>query len=284
VRVAGAGPPVSWLEQEREMSRTWLKPAWPACVLALLAACAGTDDARVLQVLNQRGFGRPTQDANRQYYVGIGDTITLQDRIHPEYNGVTETVRMDGVVTLPEVGEVYINGLSPDEITQVLQLKFEQYVNDTSGMSVRVMTTTSKRYYITGLPPRLTKSFPFTGDVLLIDAIERGNVDQLLVDEQRIRVLRGDPENPLVIECNYEDIQERGLTRDNILIRENDVIYLTPSIVGWLTYFVSLLLAPLEPVEDLLFGWNNVVSISDSFGEGTVGQYNNNNNPYYGGF
>ena len=266
------------------MSRTWLKPAWPACVLALLAACASSDDARVLQVLNQRGFGRPTQDANRQYYVGIGDSIVLQDRIHPEYNGVQETVRMDGVVTLPEVGEVYINGLSPDEITQVLQLKFEQYVNDTSGMSVRVMSTTSKRYYITGLPPRITKSFPFTGDVLLIDAIERGNVDQLLVDEKRIRVLRGDPENPLVIECNYDDIQERGLTRDNILIRENDVIYLTPSVVGWLTYFVSLLLAPLEPVEDLLFGWNNVVSISDSFGEGTVGQYGNNNQYYGGGF
>jgi protein involved in polysaccharide export with SLBB domain len=67
----------------------------------------------VLQVLNQRGFGRPTQDANRQYYVGIGDAIVIQDRIHPEYNGVQEIVRMDGVVTLPEVGEVYITGLSP---------------------------------------------------------------------------------------------------------------------------------------------------------------------------
>ena len=243
------------------------------CLLLLLAGCSAADDARVLQVLNQRGFGRPTQDANRQYYVGIGDAIVIQDRIHPEYNGVQEVVRMDGVVTLPEVGEVYINGLSPDEITQVIQLKYETYVNDTSGMSVRVLGANSKRYYIAGLPPRPTKSFPFTGDILLIDAIERGQVDEMLVDTDRIKVLRGDPENPLVIECNFQDIIEHGLTRDNILIRENDVIYLTPSIIGWLTYGVSVLVAPLTPIQQLLFGWNNVISVSDSFGEGTVGVY-----------
>ena len=243
------------------------------CLLLLLAACQSADDARVLQVLNQRGFGRPTQDANRQYYVGIGDAIVIMDRIHPEYNGVQEVVRMDGVVTLPEVGEVYINGLSPDEITQVIQLKYESYVNDTSGMSVRVLGANSKRYYIAGLPPRPTKSFPFTGDILLIDAIERGLVDELLVDTDRIRVLRGDPENPLVIECDFEGIVEDGLTRDNILIRENDVIYLTPSIVGWLTYGVTILVAPLKPIQQLIFGWNNVIAISDTFGDDTVGLY-----------
>jgi polysaccharide biosynthesis/export protein len=268
------------------MSRACLRSALAACLLGLLpllAGCQSADDARVLQVLNQRGFGRPTRDANRQYYVGIGDAIVIQDRIHPEYNGVQETVRMDGVVTLPEVGEVYINGLSPDEITQVIQLKFEQYINDTSGMSVRVLGANSKRYYIAGLPPRPTRSFPFTGDLLLIDAIERGTVDEILVDTERIRVMRGDPENPLVIECNFEDIIERGLTRDNILIRENDVIYLTPSIVGWMTYGVSLLVAPLKPIQQLLFGWNNIISVTDSFGEGTVGLYGSHGGQFGGG-
>ena len=266
----------------------WLRSAWPACLAAclgaLLAGCASADDARVLQVLNQRGFGRPTQDANRQYYVGIGDAIVLQDRIHPEYNGVQETVRMDGVVTLPEVGEVYINGLSPDEVTQVLQLKYEQYINDTSGMTVRVLAANSKRYYIAGVPPRQTKSFQFVGDTLLIDAIERGEVDEILVDTDRILVLRGDPENPLVIECDYDDIVSYGLTRDNILIRENDVIYLTPSIVGWITYGVSILVAPLKPIQQLIFGWNNIISVSDSFGNGTTGYYGHGGNQYYGGF
>ncbi len=260
-----------------------LRKSWTACLALLLAACQTSDDARVLQVLNQRGFGRPTQDANRQYYVGIGDSIVISDSIHAEYNGMQETVRMDGVVTLPEVGEVYVNGLAPDEITEVLQLKYAEYVNDASGISVRVAGINSKRYYITGLPPREPRAITFEGDELLVDAMIKGQLDDTLVDTESIRVIRGDPENPLVIECNYEDITERGLTRDNILIRENDVIWMTPSIVGWLTYGVNILVAPLKPIQQLFFGWNNVISISDTFGQGTVGVYGSGKYGSYGG-
>ncbi len=255
------------------MVRGTLRPLVAAALALLPCACASSDDARVLQVLNQRGFGRPTQDANRQYYVGIGDSISIQDRMHAEYNGINETVRMDGVVTLPEVGEVYVNGLSPEEITEVIQLKFEDYVNDTSGMTVRVTGIQSKQYYITGLPPRPPKAVAFQGDELLIDAMIKANLDEVLVDTESIRVIRGDPENPLVIECNYEEIVERGLTRDNILIRENDVIFLTPSIIGYITAGVNALVAPLKPIQSLIYGFNNVISISDSFGQGTVGLY-----------
>lgn len=254
------------------------RPLCAAALALLLGACASSDDARVLQALNQRGFGRPTQDANRQYYVGIGDTITVQDRIHAEYNGLTETVRMDGVVTLPEVEEVYVNGLSPEEITEVLRLRYEEFVNDTSGMTVRVTGIQSKKYYVAGLPPRIPRSLAFQGDELLIDAMIKSQLDPVLVDCTQIRVIRGDPENPLVIECNFEDIVERGLTRDNIQIRENDLIWMTPSIIGWITAGVTALTAPIKPLTQLVFGVNNVISISDSFGQGTVGVGGNQNN------
>ncbi len=260
------------------MRRTTHRTARALCGalgLALAAGCAAPDDARVLQVLNQRGFGRPTQDANRQYYIGIGDSLVMNDSLHAEYNGVQEVVRMDGVVTLPEVGEVYVNGLSPDEATQVIRLAYERYVNDASGIRVRVGTINSKRYYTSGLPPRKPQAIQFRGDELLLDALIRTGLDRTIVDTEAIRVIRGDPENPLVIVCNYDDIIERGLTRDNIRIRENDIIYLTPNVIGWITYGVARLVAPLQPVQQLVTGFNNVIAVSDSFGQGTVG-YNNN--------
>jgi hypothetical protein len=258
-----------------------LSPA--LALLALLAAgCASSDDARVLQVLNQRGFGRPTQDANRQYYVGIGDQITLSDRMHTEYNGVSEVVRMDGTVTLPEVNEVYINGLTPDECTEVIRQKYAQYVNDSSSMTVRVTAIKSKRYYVAGLPPNHTVTQSFNGDVLLVDAVMNAHADELLIDTDNIRVIRGDPENPLVIECNYDDIVQYGLTRDNILIRENDVVYLTPSIVGYITYAVAVLVSPLKPIQELVYGYNNIITVTDSFGQGTVGFYGNKYNSGFG--
>jgi polysaccharide biosynthesis/export protein len=247
---------------------------------ALLAAgCQSPDDARVLQVLNQRGFGRPTQDANRQYYVGIQDSITLRDALHPEYNGISETVRMDGVITLPEVGEVYVNGLSPEEVTQAIRLAYSRYVNDTSGMVADVTGMNSKRYYVSGYPPRKPQFITFRGDELLVDVLIKANLDSVLVDDEDIRVIRGDPENPLVIRCNYEAIIEEGLTRDNIQIRENDIVFLTPSIIGYITAAVAALAAPVKPIAQLFQNINTVVSVSDSFGQGGYGYGNYN----YGG-
>ncbi len=256
--------------------------SWIGVCLGLLclAGCTTSEDARVLQVLNQRGFGRPTYDANRQYYVGIGDSVVVRDTMHIEYNGVSEQVRMDGVITLPDVGEVYVNGLTPEEMTQVVRLRYEEYVNDTSGLSVEVSLISSKRYYITGIPPRSPRSVDFRGDVTLLDALLTAQMNEHLIATDEIMVIRGDPEDPLEISCNYDAIKQRGFTRDNIQVRENDIIYLTPSWIGYVAYFVDALLAPLTPIQQFITGADRIVRTTDSFGQGNSGgnNYNNNNN------
>jgi hypothetical protein len=120
------------------------------------------------------------------------------------------------------------------------------------------------------------------GDELLLDVLITSQLDTTLVDTDEILVIRGDPENPLVIVCDYDDIVEKGLTRDNIAIRENDIIYLTPSVIGWLTYGVELITAPLKPISNLVFGANNLVSVTDSFGQQTGG-YGNQQGGFQGG-
>ncbi len=257
------------------VSRCVRRPAglWAVLVAAcFLAACSSTsDDARVLQTLNQRGFGRASLDANRQYYIGIGDGLVLRDINHAEYNNVAEAVRMDGVITLPQVGEVYVNGLTPAEASEVVQLRYSDFVKDTSGMEINVQSIKSKGFYVVTVEKKQARRLPFQGDVLLIDAMEKSKFDPILTDTEDVRVIRGDPENPLVISCDYDAIIEQGLTRDNILIRENDVIYLTPSVIGYVTRFVQILLAPLKPLQQLIQGANNTIAITDSFGQGTIG-------------
>jgi protein involved in polysaccharide export with SLBB domain len=247
--------------------------------LCVLQGCRTSDDVRVLQVLNQRGFGRPTQDANRRYYIGIGDSVSLRTHTYAELNGVTEKVRMDGTITLPDVGEVYVNGLTPDEATEVVRQRFGSKLKETSDLTIRLGSINSKQFYITGVPPRQPKSVNFKGDTTLLDVIVRANIDEVLIDTDAILVIRGDPENPLVITCDYDDIIQ-GFSRDNILIRENDIIYLSPSWVGYITWGVTILVAPVKPLSNLVFGVNNIVSISDNFGEPRGSNNNNNNNNF----
>ena len=248
----------------------------------LLTGCKTADDARVLQTLNQRGFGRTTLDANRQYYIGIGDALVLRDINHPEYNNIAERVRMDGVITLPQVGEVYVNGLTPAEASEVVQLRYSDFVKDVSGMEINVQQITSKYFYVVTVQKRLARRVAFTGDILLIDAMERSLFDPIQTNTSSVKVIRGDPENPLVLTCDYDEIIERGYTRDNILIRENDVIYLTPSLIGRVTGVIQILLAPLKPLQQFIQGLNNTIAITESFGQGTVGF--GQGNQFGGGF
>ena len=252
-------------------------------LLACLVGCETTgDDARVLQVLNQRGFGRPTQDANRQYYLGIGDRVVIRAVDYKEYSGQSEAIRMDGTVTLSDVGEIYLNGLTPDEATQVVREHYAHLVTDADSFIVSVTAITSKKYYVTGVPPYKPRRVKFVGDTLLIDALISAIQNEDLVDTDKILVLRGDPENPLQIACDYDAIRSEGLTRDNILIRENDIIYLTPSWIGYIAWFVSKLTAPLTPVRNLVLGANQTVSTVNSFGQ--VGFNNNNQNNKFNQF
>jgi len=247
-------------------------------LLATLGACTTADDARVLQVLNQRGFGRPTQDANRQYYLGIGDQVVIRAAGYPEYSGQSEKLRMDGTVTLADVREVYLNGLTPEEATEVVRKRYEAFVLDSDAFTVEVTSINSKKYYVTGVPPYQPRSLPFLGDTLLIDALTGVMGDENLVDTDCILVIRGDPENPLVIACDYDAVRYEGYSRDNIMIRENDIIYLNPSWIGYITWFVSALLAPLTPLQQLITGTNSIVASSNSFGQ--QNSFNNNNNNF----
>jgi hypothetical protein len=151
-------------------------------------------------------------------------------------------------------------------------------VLDTDGISIEVTAIQSKRYYIARLPPNDPLAVEFRGDITLLDALLQATIDEILVDTDEILVIRGDPENPLIITCNYDDITRRGLTRDNIRIVENDIIYLTPSVVGWITYGVAVLISPIKPIRDLLLGSSQIVASSESFGQSTGRGYGNNNN------
>lgn len=254
---------------------------WKVALLACVAGCSSLgDDARVLQVLNQRGFGRPTQDANRQYYLGIGDAVIVRSTEYKEYSGQSEVIRMDGTITLADVGEIYLNGLTPDEATQSVREHYSHLVKEVESFIVHVSKITSKRYYVTGVPPFKPKRVTFTGDTLLMDALIGALEDEDLVDTDKILVIRGDPENPLQIACDYDAIRSEGLTRDNIMIRENDIIYLTPSWIGYVAWFVSKITAPLVPIKNLVLGANQTVATINSFGQIQYGsnKYNNNNN------
>lgn len=256
-----------------------------AATLLLLAVvgCQSYDDARVLQALNQRGFGRrQTGDANEIYTVGVGDGIAFLDPVNLEING-QDVVATDGVIFAPLLGHVYVNGLSIDEIKSTLEQRYGEIYNDPK-VFVRVVGRMSKRYYLRGEAGSGVRQF--IGNTTVFDVVMAGPVP-VTADLSNVEVIRADPLHPLRIPVDLEQMEQYGASRDNVEIREDDIILVHPNFAGRLKNLVALILAPIQPVVQLAFSVRNLQLTYDSFTNDTnfgnnrfgigVGNFNNFN-------
>ena len=259
-----------------------------ATLLAAAAAgCTTTDDARVQQLLNQRGFGnRYVGDSNEQYYLGIGDAIMVMDQEHPEFNE-GYIIRSDGVISVANVGEVFVAGLTIPDCQEMLKSRFREY-NTTADPHVELRVPRSKAYFVDGLIgtmgfaiPRAQR-VPFTGDVTLYSALVQSPPSALLAASDRIKLVRADPYHPLVVEFDYDAMREGGWSKNNVEVRENDIIYIPPNVFGHITIFLNKLLSPLTTIVTSLFGLDRLYFFAETFAD--TNRFSGNNYYRYGGF
>ena len=75
------------------------------------------------------------------------------------------------------------------------------------------------------------------------------------------------------MEINFREMILTGNTTYNVLIQDNDIIYIPPTFIGMITRFIEKLLQPLNVVVGGLFGlasarWSYEVLTSDDLGGG----------------
>jgi protein involved in polysaccharide export with SLBB domain len=256
---------------------------WSSLLLIVVAtACRSFDEGRVVQTLNQRGFGRKyIGDSNEVLTIGIGDSIQISDPLITEITG-HYTVRMDGVIEVDLLNEVFVAGFTTSEIAETLNQRFKEYYKD-PHVRVQAMSTESKSYFIQGevAPGR----HEFKGNTTVWDAVMVGQIPAT-ADLADIRVIRPDPVHPLVIPVDLEKMLYYGDSRDNILLREDDIVYVSPNLAGYIKNAVELILEPIQPIEHLAISIRNIETLYESFKDNQnffVGAGNSGYGGTYGG-
>lgn len=248
---------------------TWLLVALTA-LLAWTSACSSTaPDKRLLQYLNDKGFGnRYTGNAEDQNYVTIGDTIQISDPFNVLLNQ-TQRVDIDGTVVLSEVGAVHVAGQTRAELEGFLTQKYSPYY-DQLKIDVRIQTQ-GKVYFIFGeVTGEGRKQFP--GDLTVFEAVMDATPNSLTANLARTRVIRADPRDPLVIPVNIAAML-RGDSTDNVLIQERDIIYVPPTMIAELGYFLADLIFPITSVLGQIA--SSLWIINGGWGWGGGQRYNN---------
>lgn len=229
--------------------------------LVLLASCAspGAVDKRILQHLNQEGFGKRYHgDAQRENYVTIGDTIQYLDLRHPEVRGTAE-VDIDGTILFDQAGAVFVAGMTRAELETVLTRKLSAYYHDTA-VQVAIRTGGQRSYYVWGEVAQPGRK-RFVGDLTLFEAVIGAHPQESTANLGRVKLIRADPTDPLVITADVTQLWRSGDSTYNVRLKEYDIVYVPPTLLKQFADMVSAavvpIVSPLRSILSTVFFLNN---------------------------
>ncbi|MEM9381849.1 MAG: polysaccharide biosynthesis/export family protein [Planctomycetota bacterium] len=223
-----------------------------------LSACHSAPSKRSLQYMNQDGFGRRySGNALEENYVTIGDRVQILDVAHPELN-LSASVDIDGTVLLPEIGRIHIAGYTRSDLEAVLTERYAAYYSDPTEIVVDI-TTSNKVYWVLGEVAR-PGEFELVGNETVLDALVEAKPNRDSANLGRVLLIRADALDPLRLPVNYWDIT-RGDATTNYTILENDIVWVPPTVLAQLGYFVRALIYPfttvIQAISQAFFGFNN---------------------------
>ncbi|HEX2458720.1 MAG TPA: polysaccharide biosynthesis/export family protein [Vicinamibacterales bacterium] len=132
------------------------------------------------------------------------------------------TVRPDGMVTLPLLGDVAAAGLTPDVLREQIQKAASKYVQDPS-VTIVVRQINSRKVFITG-EVKTPGAFPLTGPRTVMQVIALAGGLNEWADAKNITVARTENGRQVSFKFNYKDVAQGKKLEQNILLKPGDTV------------------------------------------------------------
>lgn len=155
------------------------------------------------------------------YMIGPEDVLGVVFWREPDMSGDV-TVRPDGRITIPVIGEMVAAGKRPEELQTQIVTAARKYISDVNVVVV-VRTINSRKIFVTG---RVTTpgTYPIMGPLTVIQAIALAGGLTEYADPKGITVLRTEGGKSRTIQFNYQDISRGRNLEQNIQLKPGDTI------------------------------------------------------------
>ena len=164
-----------------------------------------------------RPAGAPAETA--AYTIGAGDRLRLF--VWKEADLTQEiTVRVDGMITVPLIGDVRAAGLTSMELSLVVQDKLARFVNNPS-VTIGVTGAQSAQFFIVGRVSR-PGAFPLEKPTTFLQALALSGGFTEFAKTDRVLVFRAGEAQPRVV--NYKKLEAGTDPGENITLRSGDTL------------------------------------------------------------
>jgi polysaccharide export outer membrane protein len=162
------------------------------------------------------GAGAPIDP--KSYVIGPEDVLSISV-FHEQDLTRMESVRPDGKITMPLIGDIQAEGLTPERLRAQLKEALSSRFLNSPDVTITVMQVNSKRYTIAGQvmrPGQVALVLP----IHVFDALS-GIGFRDFANPKKIVIIRGSKR----LKFNYNDVLHGKHLEQNILLEPGDTIY-----------------------------------------------------------
>jgi polysaccharide biosynthesis/export protein len=163
----------------------------------------------------------PAVDVPAEYLIGPQDVLGINFWRDTDMTGDV-TVRPDGRITLPLIGDLTAAGLTPDQLKSLIQKAASKLLED-PAITVVVRQINSRKVFITG-QVATPGAKDLTGPLTVMQLIARAGGLNEYANKKNITIMRTEDGKPKVFTFNYNDVAKGKNLSSNILLRPGDTV------------------------------------------------------------
>jgi polysaccharide export outer membrane protein len=153
----------------------------------------------------------------KSYVIGPEDVVLIHVWHEQELSGA-HSVRPDGKITLPLVGDVVAGGVTPEKLKERVTEAISEIVK-APQVTIFIRQVNSKKYYITG-EARRTGPFPLITPITVFEALSNAGGLNEFAKKKKIVIWRKGQR----INFNYKDVADGKNLDQNIYLEPGDHI------------------------------------------------------------
>jgi polysaccharide export outer membrane protein len=190
------------------------------CSLAVLLVVTGFVHADA-QVPTSTAAAQAAPALPEDYVIGPEDVIGVVFWRDTDMSGDL-TVRPDGMITLPLIGDINAAGLKPDALKARIQAAAGKYVTD-PNVTIIVRQLNSRKVFITG-QVATPGAYPLTGPRTVMQLIALAGGLSEYADADNVTIMRQEQGRTLSFKFNYRDVSKGRKLEQNIQLAPGDTV------------------------------------------------------------
>lgn len=156
------------------------------------------------------------------YRIGAGDVLGVVVWKEPEASVPDVTVRPDGKISIPLLGELEVQGRTTSELQKIIAQKLVPFIKD-ADVTVLVRSVQSEKIYVLGAVRR-EGAVKLTGPMTVLQALSEAGGMSEYAKRTKVYILRMESGKQVKIPFNYKEVLSGKHPEQNILVQPGDTI------------------------------------------------------------